>query len=96
MYKRLCPICGNNIEYKDKYSMRRAAERQTKCHVCKKPGRLRIKFRAISPAGEIYEDDNMAHFAREHHLLKARVSDCVNGIKKHTAGWRFEKILEGK
>lgn len=50
------------------------------------------EFLAIAPNGQIYLTNNQLAFGKNHGLESRHISDCLRGIQKTTAGWRFQEI----
>jgi hypothetical protein len=50
------------------------------------------EFLALSPDGKVYLTNNQTMFAQKHGLESKHISDCLRGVQKTTAGWRFYKI----
>lgn len=50
-------------------------------------------FKAVSPSGEVFIDNNLANFCKEHSLKIKQAYSVINGFQHTTCGgWRFKKI----
>lgn len=48
---------------------------------------LAIKFKLLSPSGEVIEGFNLSRFARENGLSQAHLSSVINGVRNSHKGW---------
>jgi len=51
-------------------------------------------FKAISPEGEEFIDNNQRKFANEHNLTPQGINNCLSNLSKHCNGWTFEYIKQ--
>lgn len=54
--------------------------------------KVSLRFKAISPEGEIIIAQNATQFEKEHNLSAGTISRCLSGKIKQSKGWKFENI----
>lgn len=86
-------------DIKQRYSKNKIYSIET-CIFVKKDVNSRIQnlqqktFKAISPSGEIFYDDNISKFAREHDLERKQISAVLHKRYKSTKDWKFYYVVE--